>query len=53
MPDRDPLDRLLDDALTTYANPGPALAPSVLAHIAARNAASRLLPAPCASNTAS
>ena len=41
MPDRDPLDRLLDDALTTYADPGPALAPGVLAHIAARNAASR------------
>lgn len=41
MPDRDPLDRLLDSALSTYADPGPALAPSVLAHVVARNAASR------------
>ncbi|MDR3738814.1 MAG: hypothetical protein P4L40_07320 [Terracidiphilus sp.] len=41
MPDRDDLDRLLDNALSTYADPGPHLARNVLAHVTARNAASQ------------
>lgn len=39
MADRDDLDQLLDAALSTYADPGPNLAPRVLAQVSARAAA--------------
>lgn len=41
MPERDDLDRLLDAALLTYAEPGPALATNVLAQVSARRAIER------------
>lgn len=38
MADRDALDRLLDAALSTYADPGPNLAPRILAAVSDRTA---------------
>lgn len=39
MADRDPLDQMLDAALSTYADPGPNLAPRILAQVSAHSAA--------------